>query len=442
MIKGITEIFKNDIKTIISNPVVLIVLIIIICIPSLYTLVNINAVWNPYNDTSNMKIAIVDNDAGYTAQGVNYDFGNNLTNELAVNNTNFNWQFVDENTARTGVENGVYYAAFIIPSNFTENLLSMETVNPQQAQIHYIVNEKLNPVAPRLTNATANTLQSQINSAVDQAKINLTTAKANALQTQLTQLTQAVNQGNTNSTPLNLNSATGNTNNLITFSNADSNDPTVNPVKMYDETDYPVNNYGSAIAPFYIALSLFIGCIIAAAMLSTRVRNGKKYHHVSVYLGRMGLFIIISVFQALIIALSVLNLHVQVSSATILTLTVLYIGLCFMIVVYSLTSAFGNLGKMLAIILLVFQIMATGGTFPVQTLPPFFQAINPYLPMTYAIEALRQVVAGVLWSRYWYNIEILALFPTLLFTLTLLIKDKVDKKAEWTEIKLKESGLF
>ena len=73
--KGITEIFRNDIKTIISNPVVMIALIIIICLPSLYSLVNISAVWNPYNETSNMKVAVVDNDLGYTSGGVDYNFG-------------------------------------------------------------------------------------------------------------------------------------------------------------------------------------------------------------------------------------------------------------------------------------------------------------------------------------------------------------------------------
>jgi putative membrane protein len=405
MLKGINEIFRNDIKSIIRNPVVIIALIIIICLPSLYSLVNISAVWNPYNETGNMKVAIVDNDLGYTAGGVDYNFGKNLSDELAANNTDFNWQFVDENTARYGVNTGAYYAAFIIPSNFTENLLSFETVNPRQAQISYIVNDKLNPIAPRLTNVTADTLLSNINSAVDQAKINLTSG------------------GNLNG---------------ISFTNGQSN----NPVYLNSTVIDPVYNYGSAIAPFYISLSLFIGCIVAIAMLSTRVRSNKKYHHVSVYLGRMGLFLIISVFQALVIALGVLNLHIQVTSPYLFTLTALYIGLCFMVIAYSLTSIFGNMGKALVIILLVLQIMTTGGTFPVNLLPSTFQNLAPYLPMSYAIGALREVMAGVLWNSYWYNILVLAIFPTVIFVLTILIKERFSKPAEWTEEKLKKSGLF
>ena len=113
-----------------------------------------------------------------------------------------------------------------------------------------------------------------------------------------------------------------------------------------------------------------------------------------------------------------------------------------MIVVYSLTSAFGNAGKAIAIIILVLQITATGGIFPVEILPPFFQSIHPFLPLSYAVGALREVVGGVIWPIFWYNIAMLAIFPIATFLLTLLIKEKVDKRAMWMEGKLKDSGLF
>jgi len=78
----------------------------------------------------------------------------------------------------------------------------------------------------------------------------------------------------------------------------------------------------------------------------------------------------------------------------------------------------------------------------VELLPSFFQTIHPYLPLTYAIGALREVVAGVLWSNFLYCIGVLAIFPVVSFILTLIIKEKVDKRAQWTESKLKDSGLF
>ena len=79
------------------------------------------------------------------------------------NNTSFKWQFVNESTGVNGVKNGKYYAVLIIPTNFSQQLLSIQTSNPQQAQIQYIVNDKTNPIAPRLTNTGVDTIQSQIN---------------------------------------------------------------------------------------------------------------------------------------------------------------------------------------------------------------------------------------------------------------------------------------
>ncbi|MEN6293672.1 MAG: YhgE/Pip domain-containing protein, partial [Methanobacterium sp.] len=232
---------------------------------------------------------------------------------------------------------------------------------------------------------------------------------------------------------------------LIAFSDTNQGDVKnyfESPVELDKESMYPVDNYGSALATFYIPISLWIGCIIAVAMISMRVKTGRIYNAASVYLGRMGIFIIIAILQALLVAIGSLYLHVQISSALLFVLTTLYIGICAMIIVYSMTSAFGNAGKALAIIILVLQITATAGIFPLEILPPFFQMIHPYLPLTYGVGALREVVAGVIWSTYWYNIIYLTVFPILAFVLTLLIKEKVDKRAQWTEEKLKESGLF
>lgn len=214
------------------------------------------------------------------------------------------------------------------------------------------------------------------------------------------------------------------------------------PVTVEKRSMYPVDNYGSALAPFYMALSLWIGGIMAIALISMRIKSKKQYRGITVYLGRMGLFVIISLFQGLLVALAVLALGVQTSSTALLILTSMLIGLSFMIIVYSLTSAFGNAGKLLSVILLVVQITAAGGTFPVELLSSFSQAINQYIPLTYAIALFREVIAGVSWSNYWYCLGILALFPISTFLLTLLVKAKLDGRAESAEEKLKESGLF
>lgn len=634
MIKGVKEIFKNDIKAIKDNPVVMFVLLIIICIPSLYALLNIQATWDPYARTANIEVAVVNNDLGYSTNGTHYNVGDLLVEELK-NNDNFNWQFVDDEAARNGVKNGDYYAALIIPKNFSEDLLSIKTTTPQQTKIEYVVNDKLNPVAPRIINAGADALQTKINDEVIKTidgiifgklsdvgsitqenkeqflklksfinelnakldEIDATIGEANSdmktineiwpqisaalpeiqkysnyvrsnydtlydqvasdpqkalntvqnmeiqvnntitglkyvdsvltslynatgdaqLKPVITQIEDNINQAqkvlgvlqvieseikngknpqgkltelktlidgmdngvntlvkNKDSINQKINSATqglslvnskwpifrsaipvaaaklnsiseDDLDQLIAFSDINQEDVQnyfESPVELEKKHIYQVDTYGSALSPFYIPISLWIGCIISVAMITMRVKTGKKYTAESVYLGRMGIFLIISILQALLVVLGCLYLDVQISSTILFLLTTLYISLCAMVVVYSLTSALGNAGKAIAIIILVLQITATGGIFPVEILPPFFQAINPYLPLTYAVGALREVVAGVLWSSYWYNIALLALFPITAFLLTLLVKEKMDKRAQWTEDHLKRSGLF
>jgi putative membrane protein len=634
MIKDIRNIFKNDMKAVKNNPVVMVVLLVIILLPSLYALLNIEATWDPYARTSNIEVAVVNEDLGYTTNGTNYNVGNMLVNELK-NNTNFKWQFVDESTGLNGVKNGKYYAVLIIPSNFSQQLLSIQTSNPQQAQIQYIVNDKTNPIAPRLTNAGVDAIQAQINgeivktvdgiifgklsdigeyAAANKAEFLKAKSFVNELNGQIGEIDSTISQANTDMSTVNtiwpkvsaalpqiqkisntvrteydslyaqiesnptqasakvqnmesqvtilittlkyidaiitsLYDATGDAqlvpiihqvesdistaNNVLVIlkqveadinngtsptgdltklkSSIDTMDNAINtlvanqgninqqlkeasaklslvntqwptikaaipiaatklnsinesdingliafsamnqtgvqnyfdsPVVIQKQDIYPINNYGSALAPFYISLSLWIGCIIAVAMISMRVKSRIKYRAESIYLGRMGLFIIIGILQSIFVALGALYLHVQVSSAVLFILTTLFIGLCSMIIVYSLTSTLGNAGKSLAIIILVFQITATAGIYPVQLLPPFFQAIHPYLPLTYAIGALREVIGGVLWSTYWYNILILAIFPAVTFIVTLIIKEKLNKRAQWSEKKLEDSGLF
>lgn len=125
---------------------------------------------------------------------------------------------------------------------------------------------------------------------------------------------------------------------LIAFSNMDQGNVQnyfKNPVTLHKQHMYPINNYGSALAPFYISISLWIGCIIAVAMIVMRVKSKKKYHSSSVDLGRMGIFLIISMLQALLVAIGALYLNIQITSALLFTLTTLYISICAMLIVYS-----------------------------------------------------------------------------------------------------------
>ena len=165
--RKIAEIARNDFKSAFSNPIVTIVLIAIIILPSLYALINIQACWDPYGNTGNVDFAIANLDNGSSYNGQNLNVGNELVKDLKKNDK-FNWTFVTEDELRDGVNTEKYYAGIIIPKNLSENVLSITTDNPKQAKLEYIVNVKSNPVATKLTDNGANTVYTTLNAKIIQ----------------------------------------------------------------------------------------------------------------------------------------------------------------------------------------------------------------------------------------------------------------------------------
>ena len=102
---NIVEIMRNDFKAAFSNPIVTLVLIALIILPSLYALINIQACWDPYGNTGDVPFAIANLDNGTTFNGENINVGNELANDLK-NNDKFEWTFVSEDELRKGVYNG------------------------------------------------------------------------------------------------------------------------------------------------------------------------------------------------------------------------------------------------------------------------------------------------------------------------------------------------
>lgn len=161
-IPTICRIFLRDIKSLLHHPVALIILLGIAFLPSLYAWVNIYANWNPYDNTGNLQVAVANNDAGYSTEGLSVDLGENIVTSLHANDA-IGWQFVSEEDAREGVRAGRYYAAVIIPEDFSQDMVTFITGEAQRPTIEYYSNEKKNAIATKITNTGVNTLQNTIN---------------------------------------------------------------------------------------------------------------------------------------------------------------------------------------------------------------------------------------------------------------------------------------
>ena len=160
---NILKVFKRDVKAIIKNPIALLIIGGICFIPSLYAWVNIAACWDPYENTSSVPIAVVNNDKGASFNGKEMNIGNEVIDELK-NNHAIGWKFVDTKQADRGLIDGTYYAMIEIPEDFSEDLTSVLSENPTKPEIIYKVNTKANPVAGKITGVAQSTLVNQITS--------------------------------------------------------------------------------------------------------------------------------------------------------------------------------------------------------------------------------------------------------------------------------------
>ena len=185
-----------------------------------------------------------------------------------------------------------------------------------------------------------------------------------------------------------------------------------NSVKLQENKLYHIENYGSAMTPFYTVLSIWVGSLLMSSLLTTKVEDEeKKYKPYQKYFGRGLLFVIISLFQTLIITLGDMYvLGTQANSPYRFVLYALLISLLFSSIIYTIVCILGNVGKAVCIVLLVLQLGSSGGTFPIQMTSEFFQALYPKVPFTYSIGLLREAVGGVYIPAVERDIKILFIY--------------------------------
>ncbi|WP_461436088.1 YhgE/Pip family protein [Methanosphaera sp.] len=718
---NILEIMKKDYRSAFSNLIVILLLLGLIILPSLYGLVNIYACWDPYENTNHVQFAIANEDNGTIYDGKKINVGEELVLSLK-DNTDFEWVFVMPDQLRTGVHNGTYYAGIIIPHNFSESVVSIVNGNPHSAELEYIVNEKSNPVAAKLTDAAAkevyNKLNAKIVSFIDVAAVgklgelqeglasgadkmdagadklsagadkvkdgaNQLTAGANTLSSGSNQLASGANAVSSGANSLSVgsvklangadelasgasqvsdgtqqiadkssdiysiflkiknviegggntykirdnvddldsqtsslaenmrnidnqssevssdayklfgesynlthdaanmanyaNAVSGRTHNLSNrFSNisqdmsqlneaiknndspkihellekintelnntnqslgqlntgahqvsegsgtlanglhtlsdgsselaqgssklasganelsngihvlsdgtieladgaellgyssasalrnasdeigfaaeqlsaiTDANQEDIgdyfySPVILKRHEEFPTSNYGSQVAPFYLVLSMWVGALINTVMLKTGSSVGTKYKPHEVYNGKLLLFNIMAILQTTVTLIGSFIMGIDVSNPLMFVLSCYFVAIVFMAIIYSLSSLFGEVGKGVAILLLVFQISGSGGIYPIEIMNNIFGVIYPYLPMTHAITMVREAQLGLIWSNYLLSFVFLLVLTAVVVFASIMLKQHWDKRTKYFEEKLEESNLF
>lgn len=241
------------------------------------------------------------------------------------------------------------------------------------------------------------------------------------------------------------------------------------PVALHRVAVYPIANYGSAMAPFYTILSIWVGAIILCAMLKVTISDREKAHVLGLgdalpriagpsrpgnasrwglrldheYFGRYAIFALLALLQGTLVCLGDMYfLGVQSNHALQFLAVGWLAALVFSNIVYTLTVSFGDIGKAVAVVLLVMQVAGSGGTFPIETLPKFFQLLYPFLPFPHAIDAMHAAMAGSYGNEYLLDMVYLALFliPSLL--LGLVLRKPVIRLNTWVSRNLESTKVM
>lgn len=218
------------------------------------------------------------------------------------------------------------------------------------------------------------------------------------------------------------------------------------PVQLKTHTFYPVDNYGSAMTPFYTNLAIWVGGIVLIAILKMEVDKDekiKRFKPSQAYFGRWMLFIILGLIQSFIICVGdILIVKSQCENPAAFIFAGLVASFVYVNLIYALSITFKHIGKAVCVILVILQIPGSAGTYPIEMTPSFFQAIHPLLPFTYGINAMREAMAGIYGKHYLMDLLYLAIFIPIAFLIGLGLRKLMLNLNRFFDKKLEETGLM
>lgn len=223
------------------------------------------------------------------------------------------------------------------------------------------------------------------------------------------------------------------------------------PVSITSEVLYDVKNYGSGMTPFYTNLALWVGGLILVSILKQEVDKDEEvsdFSSTSAYFGRWLLFVVLGLIQGFIVCLGdLILLKVQCVHPVVFVCTGVFCSFVYVNIIYALALTFKHIGKALGVFFIILQIPGSSGTYPIEMMPGFFQKLNPFLPFTYSIRAMRECIAGYYDHTYVKNLTVLWVFVALALFIGLVLRPLLmnlnhlfDRRLEETEMMVGETA--
>lgn len=206
------------------------------------------------------------------------------------------------------------------------------------------------------------------------------------------------------------------------------------PVRIQQENITSIPNYGTAFAPYFMSLSLWVGALILFVGIyldsegKFQILSKTSEHKIA----RSFIYLMIGFIQAIALAAALIyGLGLKVDNVFLYYVSCCLVSMVFISIVQFLMVHLKDVGKLLSIVLLILQLTSCGGTFPMETVPKLFNVLYPYMPMTYSVGLFKQVISDPNTKDILYNggilIAILIIFMSLTILLSIL---KIHKPAK------------
>ncbi len=207
------------------------------------------------------------------------------------------------------------------------------------------------------------------------------------------------------------------------------------PINMKNEPINKVPNYGTGFAPYFISLSLWIGAIMMFFVISAKTDDDFGLSKFDKVIGKYLSFGFVGLLQAVLVSVVVIGLGLNPTSTALYFTSIIFLSLVFIAIIQCLISLFGDAGRLLGIVLLILQLTACAGTFPLEIVPKFFKVINPYMPFTYSVELLREVISAttINYSVVGKDFLILGIVLLVFLTISVVFKDAGENLQNFIE---------
>ncbi|WP_281215805.1 YhgE/Pip domain-containing protein [Bacillus altitudinis] len=191
------------------------------------------------------------------------------------------------------------------------------------------------------------------------------------------------------------------------------------PVKTENDTAKKIDNYGTGLTPYILSMGLFVGALMLTVVFPMKDPAGRPRNAFEWFVSKYSVLLLVGILQAVIASsMLIFGLGLEVESLWRFYLFAIIVSLTFLAIIQLLATTMGNPGRFIAVIILVLQLAASAGTFPLELVPKFFQVIHSLLPMTYTINGFRTIIASGDNSYLWHQAAILGTVAIIMMAAT------------------------